>query len=317
MGHSVGFLKLVKLLNSANDLSLKKEVIKTALDVSDAELRELSEKLASLGINLQDYDDSLSLSNKVDLLDDSSIFKRVSGAGRIEILESVDSTNTYMLKNSKFLSSGDTVIAECQEAGRGRRGGRWHSTFGKQLTMSLCYIFDDFNKLEGLSVGIGVAVAQAVERFGFEDILLKWPNDIYKDLKKFGGILIETVPHKNKIKAIIGVGLNVYADEFSNIDKDYTSIFETQPEGFKRNDLAVQLINNIKKVCHEFNDNNKKMIIESFKARDELLGRNIRVENEQGIFEGRAAGVDPHGSLLLTSEDNVISIRSGHITYIQ
>lgn len=54
MGHSVGFLKLVKLLNSANDLSLKKEVIKTALDVSDAELRELSEKLASLGINLQD-----------------------------------------------------------------------------------------------------------------------------------------------------------------------------------------------------------------------------------------------------------------------
>lgn len=258
MGHSVGFLKLVKLLNSANDLSLKKEVIKTALDVSDAELRELSEKLASLGINLQDYDDSLSLSNKVDLLDDSSIFKRVSGASRIEILESVDSTNTYMLKNSKFLASGDTVIAECQEAGRGRRGGRWHSTFGKQLTMSLCYIFDDFNKLEGLSVGIGVAVAQAVERFGFEDILLKWPNDIYKDLKKFGGILIETVPHKNKIKAIIGVGLNVYADEFSNIDKDYTSIFETQPEGFKRNDLAVQLINNIKKVCHEFNDNNKK-----------------------------------------------------------
>ena len=83
MGHSVGFLKLVKLLNSANDLSLKKEVIKTALDVSDAELRELSEKLASLGINLQDYDDSLSLSNKVDLLDDSSIFKRVSGAGKI------------------------------------------------------------------------------------------------------------------------------------------------------------------------------------------------------------------------------------------
>lgn len=59
------------------------------------------------------------------------------------------------------------------------------------------------------------------------------------------------------------------------------------------------------------------MIIESFKARDELLGRNIRVENEQGIFEGRAAGVDPQGSLLLASEENVISIRSGHITYIQ
>ena len=97
MGHSVGFLKLVKLLNSANDLSLKKEVIKTALDVSDAELRELSEKLASLGIKLSDDGDSLSLTSKVDLLDDSSIFKRVSGAGRIEILESVDSTIRWFL----------------------------------------------------------------------------------------------------------------------------------------------------------------------------------------------------------------------------
>lgn len=316
MGHPVGFLKLVKLLNAANDLSLKKDVIKTALDVTDSQLHDVCEKLTSLGINLQENDSSLSLTQKIDLLDDSSIFKRVSGAGRIEILESVDSTNTYMLKNARFLATGDTVIAECQEAGRGRRGGRWHSSFGKQLTMSLCYIFDDFSKLEGLSVGIGVAVAQAVERFGFEDILLKWPNDIYKDHKKFGGVLIETVPYKEKIKAIIGVGLNVYADEF-NMDRQYTSIFDTQPEGFKRNDLAVQLINNIKKVCQDFNADNKKMSIESFKARDELLGRNIRVENEQGTFEGRAAGVDSHGSLLLASEEKVISIRSGHISYLQ
>ena len=113
MGYSVGFLKLVKLLNSANDLSLKKEVIKTALDVSDAELRELSEKLASLGINLQDYDDSLSLSNKVDLLDDSSIFKRVSGAGRIEILIQLDVEPILKLgKGLKEDSQGALAIDE-------------------------------------------------------------------------------------------------------------------------------------------------------------------------------------------------------------
>lgn len=317
MGHAVGFLKLVKLLNLANDLSLKKDVIRTALDLTDEQLHDVCGKLELLGIKIKVSGDSISLPHKVDLLDDASIFKRVSGAGRIEILESVDSTNTYMLKNARFLASGDTVIAECQEAGRGRRGSRWHSSFGKQLTMSLCYIFDDFCKLEGLSVGIGVAVAKSVEHFGFEDILLKWPNDIYKDHKKFGGILIETVPYKNKIKAIIGVGLNVYADEFTNIDSEYTSIFESKPDGFKRNDLAVQLINNIKKVCQDFNLNNKKMTIESFKARDELLGRNIRVENEQGSFEGKAAGVDLHGSLLLASEKDVISIRSGHITNLQ
>ena len=45
---------------------------------------------------------------------------------------------------------------------------------------------------------------------------MKWPNDIYKDLKKFGGILIETVPHKNKIKAIIGVGLAILHYVYTN-----------------------------------------------------------------------------------------------------
>lgn len=316
MGQSVSFIKLIKLLNEAPDLTLKFNLLKSALELETADLIALANEVNDYSDLIEIKSDELTLKSKVDLFDDLSIFKRVSGSGRIAILDKIDSTNSYMIKNARNLASGDVVIAEVQNSGRGRRGGKWHSTFGKQITLSVCYVFDSIEKLQGLSVGIGVAVAQSIEKFGFEDILLKWPNDVYKDHKKVGGILIETVPYKQKIKAIIGVGLNVYADQFGKLDREYTSIFETKEDTFKRNDLAVALINNIKRTCNEFNTDHSQRFIEAFKARDELLGKNINVETVQGIYSGRAAGIDKKGALLLSSGDSIMSITSGHITFI-
>ncbi len=316
MGKPLDILKLIKLLNNAPELSLDKTLLKTALDASDEDLNTIVSNLSVYSDILKIENDKIILKEKIDLLDDMSIFKRVEGSGRIAILDIVDSTNTFMIKNSSMMASGDVVIAEIQTDGRGSRGGKWHSGLGKQLTLSVCYTFDSFEKLLGLSVGIGVATAIAIERFGFENILLKWPNDVYMDTLKVGGILIETVPYKDKVKAIIGVGLNVYDDDFGELTRDYGAMYKEKPENFKRNDLAAALINSIKRTCEDFNNNKKRMIFESFKARDEMLGKMIQVDNVQGQFIGRAAGIDNTGALLLAQNDQIISIRSGHITYL-
>ena len=317
MGKPLDILKIINLLNNAPDLTLDKTLLMTALDASEEDLFSLVKNLSVYSDVIIFENDKFHLKDKVDLLDDMSIFKRVEGSGRIAILDTVDSTNTFMIKNASMLASGDVVIAEIQSDGRGSRGGKWHSGLGKQLTLSVCYIFDSFDKLQGLSVGIGVATAISIERFGFENVLLKWPNDVYLDTLKVGGILIETVPYKNKVKAIIGVGLNVYDDDFGELTRDYGSMYKEKPENFKRNDLAAALINNIKKTCEDFNNGSKRMIFESFKARDEMLGKMIQVDNVQGTFVGRAAGIDNTGALLLAQDDKKISIRSGHITYLK
>lgn len=317
MGKPLDILKIIKLLNNAPDLTLDKTLLMTALDASEEDLFSLVKNLSVYSDVIIFENDKFHLKDKVDLLDDMSIFKRVEGSGRIAILDTVDSTNTFMIKNASMLASGDVVIAEIQSDGRGSRGGKWHSGLGKQLTLSVCYIFDSFDKLQGLSVGIGVATAISIERFGFENVLLKWPNDVYLGTLKVGGILIETVPYKNKVKAIIGVGLNVYDDDFGELTRDYGSMYKEKPENFKRNDLAAALINNIKKTCEDFNNGSKRMIFESFKARDEMLGKMIQVDNVQGTFVGRAAGIDNTGALLLAQDDKKISIRSGHITYLK
>ncbi|MDY6469892.1 MAG: biotin--[acetyl-CoA-carboxylase] ligase, partial [Succinivibrio dextrinosolvens] len=239
MGKPLDILKIIKLLNNAPDLTLDKTLLMTALDASEEDLFSLVKNLSVYSDVIIFENDKFHLKDKVDLLDDMSIFKRVEGSGRIAILDTVDSTNTFMIKNASMLASGDVVIAEIQSDGRGSRGGKWHSGLGKQLTLSVCYIFDSFDKLQGLSVGIGVATAISIERFGFENVLLKWPNDVYLDTLKVGGILIETVPYKNKVKAIIGVGLNVYDDDFGELTRDYGSMYKEKPENFKRNDLAA------------------------------------------------------------------------------
>ena len=317
MGKPLDILKIIKLLNNAPDLTLDKNLLMTALDASEEDLYSTVKNLSVYSDAITVENDKFSLKEKIDLLDDMSIFKRVEGSGRIAILDAVDSTNTFMIKNASMLASGDVVIAEIQSEGRGSRGGKWHSGLGKQLTLSVCYIFDSFEKLQGLSVGIGVATAISIERFGFENILLKWPNDVYMDTLKVGGILIETVPYKDKVKAIIGVGLNVYDDDFGELTRDYGAMYSKQPDNFKRNDLAAALINNIKRTCEDFNKGSKRMIFESFKARDEMLGKMIQVDNVQGSFVGRAAGIDNTGALLLAQDDRKISIRSGHITYLK
>ncbi|MBE6424157.1 biotin--[acetyl-CoA-carboxylase] ligase [Succinivibrio dextrinosolvens] len=317
MGKPLDILKIIKLLNNAPDLTLDKNLLMTALDASEEDLYSTVKNLSVYSDAITVENDKFSLKEKIDLLDDMSIFKRVEGSGRIAILDAVDSTNTFMIKNASMLASGDVVIAEIQSEGRGSRGGKWHSGLGKQLTLSVCYLFDSFEKLQGLSVGIGVATAISIERFGFENILLKWPNDVYMDTLKVGGILIETVPYKDKVKAIIGVGLNVYDDDFGELTRDYGAMYSKQPDNFKRNDLAAALINNIKRTCEDFNKGSKRMIFESFKARDEMLGKMIQVDNVQGSFVGRAAGIDNTGALLLAQDDKKISIRSGHITYLK
>lgn len=315
MEQSLVMLALLQLLNEESDKSLDKETLLSQLGITEELLKICIEQLALLNCKIKVEGETLELEDPVDLLDQNYIYRHVKGRGRVEVLPSVDSTNTYMLNNSSFLVSGDTVIAEIQTAGRGRRGGKWHSSLGKQLTLSICYEFDSLDKIEGLSVGIGVAVAKAVEKLVEQDVLVKWPNDIYKHNGKLGGILIETKMANNKVKAIIGIGLNVYKDHFAQLKREYASICENIQEGFSRNELAIEIINHVKEVCAQFALGDRNEVIESFKDRDALVGRNIQVQNEQGTFEGESVGVDKTGALLLENNGQILKIRSGHISF--
>ena len=136
---------------------------------------------------------------------------------------------------------------------------------------------------------------------------------IYINDCKVGGILIEVATDGSKVKAVIGVGLNVYTDNLAVTDRRYCSLAEGPSDTFNRNLLATALINSIKDVCFSFLNNDRDKILTEFNQRDYLKGKQISIQTEQGIVQGVAYGIDSTGAILLNTGESICSVNVGHI----
>ena len=106
----------------------------------------------------------------------------------VEVLPQVDSTNSELMRRARDgLTEPVLLVAEAQTAGRGRLGRSWASQPGDSLTFSLGLPLAPVD-WSGLSLAVGVSVAQSLH----PQLQLKWPNDVWLQDRKLGGILIET-----------------------------------------------------------------------------------------------------------------------------
>ncbi len=130
---------------------------------------------------------------------------------RVEWLEEVDSTNSWLRREAPAVAGTLMVAAWRQTAGRGQRGNSWESEPGSNLTFSVLYHPLAIAPREQfmLSEAVALAVCDTLASFGIS-ASVKWPNDIYAGDLKICGILIEhsllgaAISH-----SVIGVGLNV------------------------------------------------------------------------------------------------------------
>lgn len=142
---------------------------------------------------------------------------------RIIKLESVDSTNSYVIKKldeNTQLSHGEVFIANEQKNGKGHSSNSWESEPGKNLTLSI-FLQPSFLQAEeqfllnmAISLGVYDFVLAVVRN---KNAKLKWPNDIYIGEKKVGGILIShSVSGTDIMYTIAGIGLNINQMEFKS-----------------------------------------------------------------------------------------------------
>ena len=159
----------------------------------------------------------------------NNIFSRLFVGQNFITLREVDSTNTYLkniLSNSKPVE-GTVIMAESQYAGRGQHQNRWHSEPGKNLAFSILLnpvflaIANQFDLTRVVSLGIYDALLPLIG----ENLKIKWPNDIYFNNSKLGGVLIENVLQGQKIKhSVIGIGLNINQENFPEWVPNPTSV---------------------------------------------------------------------------------------------
>ena len=132
-----------------------------------------------------------SLPEPIQLLDASLIHSQLDG-GNITVLPVIDSTNQYLMDRIGQLESGDACVAEYQQAGRGRRGRKWFSPFGANLYLSMFWRLEQGPAAAiGLSLVIGIVMAEVLRDLGAEKVRVKWPNDLYLLDRKLAGINID------------------------------------------------------------------------------------------------------------------------------
>ncbi len=160
------------------------------------------------------------LQQSISLLNEQLIKNAMGEDGgwfNIKVLDSIDSTNTYL---SKVVSSGyPHASSGCSKPPnarrKGRRGRQWQSALGESLTFSFLWRFTQGAAgLSGLSLAVGIALIRAFKKINITNALLKWPNDVLilneGVYKKLAGILIELQGDTDgQSSAIIGVGINL------------------------------------------------------------------------------------------------------------
>jgi biotin-(acetyl-CoA carboxylase) ligase len=152
-----------------------------------------------------------------------------------------------------------------------------------------------------LSLRVGLAAAEALDRFAPEPIRLKWPNDLYVDRGKLGGILVEARWREQAVEWIsIGMGINVKAPD--NLEN--AAGLEPDTE---RLDVLSELVPALRKAARASGPLGQGEL-DDFNARDLARGRAC-VEPALG----RVAGITPTGELLVALADSVTRFRSGSL----
>ncbi|WP_303011506.1 biotin--[acetyl-CoA-carboxylase] ligase, partial [Rodentibacter pneumotropicus] len=196
------------------------------------------QQLRALGLNIEENNAYYQLIPQLPLLNFHQISTALSPY-RVHYYPVITSTNEWILQNIAHLQKGDLCLAEYQTGGRGRRGRQWLSPFAGQMIFSFYWTFDPRKSIEGLSLVVGLAIAEA---FGVQ---VKWPNDILFDGRKLGGILIEIANVKNDgLNLVIGVGINVSLPEKTAINQPYAQLCEIDPN-VERQTLFPKLIQHL------------------------------------------------------------------------
>lgn len=252
------------------------------------------------------------LLQSMQLLDSKTIQQHLSVQSleklkRLEVHDVLGSTNAYLMQLARELDvSGYVCAAEHQTAGRGRRGRQWVSPFGHNLYFSVLWRYaDDPSSLNGLSLAIGVAVMRALKQLGLDALGLKWPNDIYYQQRKLGGILLEVSGESSgPCHVVVGLGLNLSLSnkQAKSIDQPWTDLRQVSgaPANVDRNLLLAVLINEILLVLQDYTQRGLSYYLDEWRSYDVVQSQAVRLEVGELMIDAVVDGVDEQGLLLVT-----------------
>lgn len=239
--------------------------------------------------------------------------------GTLTLLEEVDSTNRYLLKQAATLMSGSACFAEIQRQGRGRRGRSWHATPYRNLMLSFAWRFDAGPSLvAGLSLAAGLAVLRALEDYGVPDLGLKWPNDVLARGRKIAGLLADVQGEAaGPCLVILGIGINTHLEsaEAGYIDQPWIDVRTLLERPVDRNRIAGLVLAQLVRACELYAHSGFAAFREDWQRRHIYHQQSVRLVLAHEVRPGVVDGVDDAGGLWLREADGTRRLfHSGEIS---
>jgi len=257
-----------------------------------------------------------SLPEPVQLLDEHFIQSQITD-GSVTVLPVIDSTNQYLMDRLNTLKSGDACIAEYQQAGRGRRGRKWFSPFGANLYLSMYWRLEQGPAgAIGLSLVIGIIMAEVLQDLGARDVRVKWPNDLYLNDRKLAGILVElTGKTGDAAQIVIGAGINLAMRQVAAdiVNQGWINLQEAGIN-IDRNQLAVRLIKELRNALICFEHDGLSPFLSRWEKLDNFIHRQVKLIIGEREIYGISRGIDEQGALLLEQDGAVKPWMGGEIS---
>jgi BirA family biotin operon repressor/biotin-[acetyl-CoA-carboxylase] ligase len=243
----------------------------------------------------------------------------LGGDAHVEVLAEIDSTNSELMRRAR---RGDTrpcvLVAEYQSAGRGRQGRSWLGERVDALTFSVGLMLapPDWS---GMSLAVGVCVAEALDPQRNFGLGLKWPNDIWMGAptapRKLAGTLIETVWVQGDSAAsrytVIGIGINVHPPHSSDLGIPAAGLSEWLGQDLLPADVLLTVLPSLLSGIQRFEAQGFAPFQAAFAQRDVLKGQTLRLSDGR---EGMACGVDKGGVLQIDTPAGRVAVSSDEVS---
>ncbi|MER7013902.1 biotin--[acetyl-CoA-carboxylase] ligase [Saccharopolyspora sp. NPDC000359] len=269
------------------------------------------------------------------LLDGGRLRARLVEAGpyaALDVVTVTGSTNTDLAAAAGRGAADRTVlIAEEQQAGRGRMQRQWTSPRGRGLFVSVLLRPDvPPSAVSWLPLIAGVALAETVQRTTGVRASLKWPNDLLlgggEEWLKAAGILGEAVAGPDGLALVLGMGINVL-QERDELPRGAGGLPATSlaAEGAEvdREDFAVALLTAFAEADDSWRaasgDVEGSGLLDRYRALCSTVGQEVRVElgpDEQ--LRGAATDIDSEGRLVVrTGSGRTTAVSAGDVVHVR
>ena len=226
-------------------------------------------------------------------------------------LENTNDTTKRIFDSNK--SQNVALLSLEQKSGRGRTNKIWISKEG-DLTCSFLVNFQTtVNKLGQINLWFTNKVFIVLKKLNPElNLKIKWPNDIYLDEKKLGGILVETTILRGHVNYFLfGVGINLVS---SPKNQSYPT---TSLANFSKNVSPLKLFLEISKILtvnfYELKNSSLLVVDENFLKNFKDFEKIIKIKFKKKTLEGRFTSITQNGELVLINNKKKLIINFGDI----